>query len=227
MARGRSGENQSDLFYVALKGLKEGEEARFEIKKQGDPKDKTPDIEKEISGLLIGAEHRIWDYKGTPTDSIVLYLKDPHAGQKGETYKLEVGLSNLTRGLINSLLSATSFEGQPLILSAYNNKKGFASLGVYLGYDSGMAPLRLDWKHQIEELNAMITIDIVKGKDAKGKVIDKEQKNYLVLNEYLINEFKDKVIPMVKEAKGSYVAPAVSDAPTDDTPDAGVDDLPF
>ncbi len=234
MARGRTNEQSGDMFYVAIKGLKKNEEVRFEIKKAGAAKDAPPEIEHNLSGILTGAEHRIWEYQNVPTDSIVLYLKDPQAGANCEIYKIEAGMSGLTRGLINSLLSAKSFVNQPLFLSVYTNKKGYASLSVSLGADSGGGPLRLDWKYDLDFLSSKVTKDKVKQKNAQGKVEEVEQNNYLELNDFLINEFKTVVVPLVKAGKPSGQSadqgewPAGGDGPKDDAPEASpIDDLPF
>lgn len=232
--RGGTGNGLSGaLLFVTIKGLKKEEKVRFQIKKangKGNPNTDEPD-EQNISGKLVKAEHRIWTYEGEAKDSIVLYLQDRDAGESGETMKLEVSMSGLTRGLINSLLSATEFDS-PLFLGVYNNKKGYASLSVALGVDSGGAPMRLDWKYDLEFFNSKVTKETKKVKGPDGKVITKEMNNYMELDEFLINEFKTKVVPLVG-IPTSTVTTGVSDQswPTDkDAPpenNSTTDDLPF
>lgn len=231
--RGNQNETSGDLLFVSIKGLKDGEKAHFELKKgngKGEPMTEEKN-EQNLSGLLVKAEHRVWDYKGVPTDSIVLYLKDEHANDHGgETYKIEAGMSGVTRGLINSLLSAESFD-QPLFLGLYNNKKGYSSLSVGLGADDMGKPIRLDWKYDVAFFKSKVTTTTVKAKDEKGNIVDKQQNNYLELNDYLIKEFVAKVIPVIAARKGSAaLAPVAEDAawPTPKQENKSVnDDLPF
>lgn len=232
MARGNTGNGVSgDLFFVSIKGAKKGEEVHFKLKKgTGDGAEES--TEKNLSGILTKAEHRLWTYEGQTNDSVVLFLKDRHAGTTGETYKLELNMSSLTRGLINSLLSAKDFS-EPLFLGVYTNKKGYASMSIGLGVDSGGAPIRLDWAYELDFLNGKITKETKKAKDDKGKLITTEVNNYLELNEFLLSEFKAKVIPLVAstpavepDGVADQSWPEGKEAPKEQTGHP-TDDLPF
>jgi hypothetical protein len=226
MARGsQEGAYQGSLYYASVAGTKEGEQVRFELTRPN-PDDKKNPIkegsEKKLTGYLVGAQHRVWNYQDRAIDSIVLTLNDPQAGNGGETYRLELSAgSSIGRSIMNSLLKAENFM-PPLTISLYNSKDGgYANVGMYLGGD------RLEWKYSFAELSKYITKTTEKVKDASGKLVTKERKNYLELNEFLINEFKTKVVPMVSSRKQESYSNTTE---VDSTQPASVvedNDLPF
>lgn len=223
MGRGsESSAYKGKRFFAAIKGAKEGEKVHFElsskagkdepIKKEGD--------EPSLSGIITGAEHRIWEYKGEPKDSVVLIIQDSAAGAEGETYKLEMSMSSIARSIIKSLLSVTSFF-EEIKISLYTNKKGYASVFVSQGVDANGKDVACPWAISLEDEAKYITKETKKAKDAKGKVVDKSVNNYMELDEYLLNRFKDEIIPKVMGKK------AAASAPSSDEPSPNGDDLPF
>lgn len=226
MARGsQEGAYQGSLYYANVAGTKEGEQVHFELTRPN-PEDKKNPIkegsEKKLTGYLVGAQHRVWNYQDRAIDSLVLTLNDPKAGNEGETYRIELSAgSSIGRSIMNSLLHAESFI-PPLTISLYNTKEGgYANVGMYLGGD------RLEWKYTFDELKKYIGVTKEKVKDASGKVVIKERKDYLELNEFLLNEFKSKVVPMVTSRKQEVMSHSVA---VDTTQPAAVvedGDLPF
>lgn len=194
MARGsQSTAYQGSLYYAKVSGLKEGEKVHFELtSKNPDGSKKVDGQENKLTGLLVSAKHRQDTYQGQVYDKIVLILNDPQAGKNGESYYISVNSSTgIGRNIMNSLLSTDTFVA-PLSISLYNSKEGgYPNVGMYLGGE------RLPWKYSIEEQSKYISTTKEKVKDASGKVVTKDKKNYLELNEFLLNQFKEKVIPAV------------------------------
>lgn len=200
MARGsQESAYQGSLFYANVAGTKEGEQVRFELTRPN-PEDKRNPIkegsEKKLTGYLVGASHRVWTYQDRAIDSVVLMINDPQAGSGGETYRIELSAaSSIGRSIMNSLINADNFL-PPITISLYNSKEGgYANAAVYLGGD----PLK--WKYSFDDLSKYVSVTKEKVKDSSGKMVTKERKNYLELNEFLLNEFKNKVVPMVSSRK--------------------------
>jgi hypothetical protein len=216
MARGSQESGaQGQLIYANIKGTKEGEKVHFVLTRSNPADPKSPiaeGTEKKLTGTLVYAAHRPWTYQEKSIDGLVLILSDPAAGKEGESYRVEVSNigSGIGRSIINSLLSATQFL-EPITLSLYNSKEGgYANVGVYQGGD----PLK--WKYSIEEQAEFISISKKKEKDAKGKIIEKDVRDYTDLNEKLLKEFKEQVIPKVSASRQQHGS---SKPNTENTPD--------
>jgi len=184
---------QGSLYYAKISGLKDGEQVHFELSsKNPDGSKKVDGQEKKLTGLLVSAKHRQDTYQNQVYDKIVLILNDPQAGKDGESYYISVNAATgIGRNIINSLLNSDAFVA-PLSISLYNSKEGgYPNVGMYLGGE------RLMWKYSIEEQSKYISTTKEKVKDASGKVVTKDKKNYLELNEFLLKEFKEKVVPAV------------------------------
>jgi hypothetical protein len=210
MGRGsQENEHRGQLIYAKITGTKEGEKVHFELSRPNPDGGAIPDgTERDLSGHLAAAMHRVWTYQGRAIDSVVLFLEAPEAGEKGETYKIEVPLDGgLGRQIVNSLLSAENFL-PPLKISLRNSKKnGYPNAYLSLGGED------LKWALSLDEQNAKISIEHKKEKDATGKIVDVEKKNYLELNEFLLKEFKEKIIPKVTaRQKAAGKLPPVYDA---------------
>lgn len=192
MARGnQKSAIKGQPLYAKLTGLKEGEQVHFEItKKNPNGEGYVSDgSEKVLTGFLVGAYHDTWTYQGVLKDKCKIVLNDPNSGPDGETYYVEFSPStSIGRGIINALLGTDNYIS-PVKLSLYNNKDtGRASIGMYVGSE------RMNWKHTIEQLNKYVSETTEKVKDASGKVTSVTKKNYIELNEFLLNEFKTKIV---------------------------------
>lgn len=225
MARGNSKLSvKGKALYAKIAGLKEGEQVRFDITKKDDNGTGyvSDGSEKVLSGHLVGAYHDTWTYQGTLKDKCKLVLNDPQAGSEGETYYVEFSPATaIGRNIINALLGASNFLSV-MKFSLYNNKEnGRASIGMYLGNE------RMNWKYSIDELSKYITETTEKVKDASGKVTTVKKKNLVELNEFFLNEFKEKVVkyfdnaPQVRVEAQDQSETQVAAAPV------GEDDLPF
>lgn len=226
MARGsQEGAYQGSLYYANVAGTKEGEQVHFELTRPN-PEDKKNPIkegsEKKLAGYLVGAQHRVWNYQDRAIDSLVLTLNDPQAGNGGETYRIELSAgSSIGRSIMNSLLNADNFM-PPITISLYNTKDGgYANAGMYIGGE------RLEWKYSYDELKKYIGVTTEKVKDSSGKLVTKERKNYLELNEFLLNEFKSKVVPMVSARKQEAAAHTSAIDTTQPAATVEENDLPF
>jgi hypothetical protein len=203
---------QGSLLYAKITGTKPKETVHFELSRPNPDDKKNPfkeGSERKLTGYLVGAAHRTFTWENNVIDTVALTLNDPAAGKEGETYKVEfTAASSLGRSIINSLLGADNFLA-PLTLSLYNNKEnGYASVGVYLGGDQAK------WKYSIDDQSKYVTTEKKKVKNAEGKLVTQEVKNYLELNDFLLKEFKEKVVPMVKPritAAGAIASKATSE----------------
>lgn len=223
----RSSQNQAkqgSLYFAKITGTKEGEKVHFQLTAP-DPNGKgtvTSSKETRLSGYLVGAQHRQWSYQDRMIDSVVLTLNDPGSGDDGETYRIEFSVtSGLSRGILNSLLSADNFLPM-LSISLYNSKEGgYANAWVTLGGD------QLKWKYGKDQLDKHISVTTEKVKDSSGKLVTKQRKNYLELNEFLLSEFKNNVIPKVGKAPVKHVEESSHESTQPAVVIVGDNDLPF
>lgn len=231
MGRGSTeGDFKGKLLFVNIKGLKPNEKPHFELSagagndSAGKPVYVKETDEKTLSGYLMKAEAGVKTYQEKPYDVIRLLLNDPEAGGEGETYRIEMGFSSISRNIVNALLSADNFI-ERLEIGVYSNKKGYAAVSLKLGGE------KLEWKHSLEVTNPMITKTIKKEKNAAGKIENKEVNDYLELNEFFLKEFKDNVIPKVKPQNQSRSTTGAAVANASDFPpvenNSAADDLPF
>jgi len=198
MARGsQSVAYQGRLYYAKVKGMKEGEQVHFHLSAKK-PDGTIEDIgqEKKLTGMLVSAKHRQDTYQGQVYDKISIILSDSGAGDGGESYYISVNAATgIGRSIINSLLSTDKYVA-PITISLYNTKDGgYPNVGMYYGGD------RMNWKYSMEDQAKYVSVTKEKVKDASGKVVTKDKKNYLELNEFLLNEFKGKVIPAVSAGR--------------------------
>ena len=223
MARGNSKtQHRGQVYYAKITGLKEGEQVRFDMVKKDPETNKyvTEGTEKMLSGHMVGAIHDTWTYQGELKDRCKIVLNDPTSGNDGETYYVEFSpTSGIGRSIINSLLGATNFLSDVKI-SLYNNKdNGYASVGMYLGGE------RMNWKYKPEDLNKYVSETTEKAKDASGKLVTKTKKNYVELNEFLLNEFKNKIVKQFENGSASVIDH--QDTQPAATAEAADDGLPF
>lgn len=224
MGRGNSKSAiKGEALYAKLTGLKEGEQVRFDITKKNKNGDGylSDGSEKVLSGFLVGAYHDTWTYQGVLKDKCKIVLNDPNAGTEGETYYVEFSPStSIGRGIINALLGTTNYISA-VKLSLYNNKdNGRASIGMYIGNE------RMNWKYTVDELNKYVSETTEKVKDASGKVTTVTKKNFIELNEFLLNEFKEKVVKYFDNGPKVSVEPQDHNE-TQAAATTASDDLPF
>lgn len=192
MARGNSKSAiKGQALYAKLTGLKEGEQVRFDITKKSPSGEGyvSDGSEKILTGYLVGAFHDTWTFQGVLKDKCKIVLNDPDSGTDGETYYVEFSpATSIGRGIINALLGTENYTS-PIKLSLYNNKdNGRASIGMYIGNE------RMNWKYGSGDLNKYVSETTEKVKDSSGKVTTVTKKNFIELNEFLLNEFKTKVV---------------------------------
>ncbi len=215
-----SGNRSGSLYFLEPKGAKEGEQIHFrQAKTEGD---KIVQIEdksmKEVSGKIEDVKFKTETYKDETKDVVILQLSD-HSVE--ETYLVKLSFSNVGRSIFNSLLGIQAPAGN-LSISLYNRSKdGFATSAVK--HNGAQA----SWKYSVDELNKYISKTPKKKKDASGKLVTVEEKDYAELNEFLLGELKAwAAATIVKSAK-----PAPEDAPKSDDQDAkqaaNSEDLPF
>lgn len=225
MARGNSKSAfKGQALYAKLTGLKDGEQVHFAITKKNEIGDGyvSDGSEKVLAGYLVGAYHDTWSYQGVLRDKCKIVLNDPNAGNGGETYYVEFSPStSIGRSMINSLLGTENFIS-PVKLSLYNNKdNGRASIGMYIGND------RMNWKYSIEELGKYISETTEKVKDQSGKVATVTKKNFVELNEFLLNEFKDKIVKKLDGGPQTRIESQDHNDTQVAAPAVESDDLPF
>lgn len=224
MGRGsKEAGNQGSLIFANVKGGKQGEKIHFVLsKKDADGVTVVEGTENNLSGNLVYADIRKWNYNGKENESVVLMLNDPAAGKDGETYKMEFGVDgSIGRNVMNALLSADNFL-PPLKISLWNGKEnGYANVTLYLGGE------KMSWKYSIEDQSKHVTVTKEKVKE-NGKIVTKDKKNYLELTTFLVAEFKSNVTPKVKPRTSASGA-IVGATDTEEMVPAGVeaDDLPF
>jgi hypothetical protein len=200
MARGNSGDNSNlKLFFMKITGLKEGE--KVHIKQTEATGDKTYTELDETIGFIAGKLHKVetrdYEWKGDQITELKIWLKDTLAGENGEMYAVSVGINSIGRSIINSLLSLDLQEPyNNLSISVWNKKDtGFASVQVKYNDE------RANWKYQPGELTEYI--DEEPKKDKKGKVIG-TRKVYHRLDEFLLNELKEKVLPKFNKTPSEF-----------------------
>ncbi len=203
MAHGTGNDdNGKTIFYAKIKGLKKDHTGDPWIgldQKQGD---KYIEVEKGqwISGWLSAAKIGSYEYEGKDVKTFELVLEDGIM-----KYVFQSSYNNLSRSLINSLLSTTDYG--ILKISVYTNNKGYKSIGVEMNGE------RIKWKHSLDEFKAK-TKEI---KDEEGEVI---KISYKELDSWLEEEFKKHIIPNCKPNPNPYIAPAPQTGP------ATIDDIP-
>ena len=218
------------MFFVNVKGLQEND-AHFKLSTINDSKELIDEgRENTLSGTLVKAMHRIWEYKGETNDSIIIVLNDPNSGDGGESYRIEMSMNSIGRGIVNALLSAENFI-EPIEIWVGVNKKGYNSVSVRQGGE------RLEWALDLDEQAKHITKETVKKKNAEsGKIEKKEMNNYIELNDYMIKMFKEKVVPAVSSSSNEVQSDTSSERPTASWPTQAdepvavgdeADDLPF
>lgn len=201
------------LFYVKVV-TKKGEDPRFELT-EACVKDAKPTVETKLSGFLVSGSHKTFTSKttGIDMDAITLVLEDRDVN---ETYKIDQLLSGTSRDILNKLIGVEEFISAPIEIRLYSNDKGYATSWVgFAGEKKGF-----NWSYDLEFTNAKIVEGTTKVKEG-GKLVDKKTKNYLELNEFFIQEFKDKVVPKLKGGS----APARKNDGTDTPIDGPQDDI--
>lgn len=210
------------LFYVKVV-TKKGEEPHFELKEAGD-KNNPVTKEGRLSGYLVSGAHKTFKStaSGADMDSITLVLEDKNAG---ETYKIEQLLSGTSRDLINKLLTVEDLAIAPIEIRLYTNDKGYAN--AWIGYEGEQQGFK--WAYDYEFTKTKVSV-VTKKKKVDGKVVDAKENDYLELNEFFIQEFKDKIIPKLKGSSAPARKPDGTDTPIDGPQDDAGDewsDLPF
>lgn len=217
---GRTGK----LFYVSIV-TKKGQEPHFELIEAGD-KEKKVVSENKLSGMLVDAGHRTFKSKVTNTDmdSVFFTLYDKDAGPEGETYKIETLLSGTSRDIINKLIGVDEFITQDIEIRLYANDKGFAS--SWVGFKDEKKGF--NWTYDLDYTKSMISKSTKKEKK-DGKTVEVSINDYFELNEFFINELKDKLLPKLRgTSKPAPKSEATEDhMPDGPTEDVDTSDLPF
>jgi hypothetical protein len=232
MGRGNSTLDKSDLFYIKITGLKEGEEIHMTQRQA--TKEGVVDIPEpiyDIMGDFVKAEVRQYQWKGDDIYDIKLVLKDPTQGPNGEVYIVSCGLNSVGRSMLNSMLSVgRTIKNLRIEVKMKKDKKGVERPNAYLNANGDQTSLK--WKYQPSELEPYIETNMVK---KKGKMV--EEKDFSKLDDFLVAEF-NKVFSTStghEEEHFDTEAPFVTDEPQEqqvgqDVPapeeETGLGDLP-
>jgi len=232
MSRGQNTQN-GKLFFLSVKGLKEGEKVyikQVEAKGKKDNGDNIlvdhPNVN-DVGGQVHKIETVMREWEGVVKPSIVIWLKDLQAD---EMVRLQCGMNKIGRSIINSLASIEGNLGN-VSISVYNSKKpnkygktGGAAVSVA---HNGQ---KIGWKYSADEQKKYVKVGSTRVRGTDGKMIDKETFDNLELDEFFLNiwntEIKNKVQTITSPSDSSFPAPAATEGPKDDT-DATGDDLPF
>ncbi len=224
MARGSEGQENLDLFFMTIRGLKAGESVHMTQSRPTGEKGKYEELENinSISGDLVKVETRTRQFEGKAKEEIKLWLKDQLAGEKGEMYVVSCGMNSIGRNIVNNLASVEGHIGN-LRINVYTNKtSGMPAL--YMEHNGQ----KLSWKYQWEELSKYVTKTTKKAKNEKGVVVEVTENDMFELDEFLLNIFKNEIAKKVdpsKQLKEKQPSPAPV-AVAEGVDDAG-DDLPF
>lgn len=214
------------LFYVKVV-TKKGQDPHFALYAAGE-KDGPVIKESKLSGFLIAGAHKTFTSmaSGADMDSISLTLEDRDAGGTGETYKIEQLLSGTSRDIINKLLGVEEFLTRAIEIRLYTNDKGYAT--TWIGFEGDREGFK--WTYDYEFTKSKISTSKKKEK-VDGKIVEVNVNDYLELNEFFIQEFKDKVVPKLKGGSAPARRPDGTDTPIDGPKDDAGDDegseLPF
>jgi hypothetical protein len=192
MARGSTSEfGDLELFYVRIIGLKaDSTKTHFSFSQKNEDEnaeDKYPvvDIQKEFEGVLENIEVEEFEKKdGKKVKKVVMFIADRVAK---EMYKLEFGLSFVSRGILNGLAGCSSIG--KINMRCYFNKEGMAS--VFLRNNGE----KTEWAHSWDEQKAMITESEQRVDGELKMVKDYWDLNQFFLNEVIPNEIQPKITP--------------------------------
>jgi hypothetical protein len=179
MGFGNTSDENKNVYYVKIKGLKQEHEGAPWIGLEQKVGDDYKEVQKStwINGWLSKAAVDSYEYKGKQTKTIELTLEDGD-----DKYILQSSYNQLSRSLINSLLSTNEYGD--IKISVYLNKSKFKSIYVE---NNGQ---KMEWKYKIEELKPM-TSDILEDNVKVGT-------SYKKLDAWLEEQFKTYVIPSCK-----------------------------
>jgi hypothetical protein len=234
--RGNPEQNDDALFFLSIRGLKQGETVHITQVQTTETKGvykELPNIN-QVSGVLVRTETKTREYKdGSQSEEVRLWLRDPN---EKETYILSVGLNMIGRSIINLLAGVEGKIGDVMI-RVYNNKDT-GRQAVYMEVDG----TKSQWKYNYNEetvledktvppLSTMVT-PIKKKKKVDGKMKEVVENDYFELNEFMLKVFREEVAYKVDKAAAyvpSSVPPTTAVAINDgaEPNDESGDDLPF
>lgn len=198
--------NQSkDVSYVKLLWMRIGEHPEFELTK-GD------DVEtgSGIEWIITDIKSSTWTLKTwEEIDTFVMTLID----SDGETLKWSSSLNNVTRWVLNSIISMTDEQlAKPIQIQVWESEKNEKTYkNGTVRQDGEMIP----WKLSFQEQSEMIEVT----KNAKGKVVEVDREK---LHNYLLEE-AEKLSDRAKKVNKEQEIKKQKEEPKQETPD----DLPF
>lgn len=204
------GESDLKLIFMNITGLKEGENIHMKQTESVDGKYvDLPDHVTTVSGELTNVKIREHKWKEDTITEVQVWLKDEKAK---ELCAVTVGMNSIGRNLINVLLNLSPPYGN-LELRVYNKKKD-GRPALYIEHNGA----KTSWKYTPDEMKKYVVENTVR-KNGKATI----ERDYFELNQFLLNELRDKVIPAFNKIPEQFAGNSAT-SPASNEPD---DDLPF
>jgi hypothetical protein len=174
-----STKSNNTFFYVKIKGLKkEDKKPFFEFQKKDGETYKVEDNQQEISGCIDGPiKIKHYEFEGRDCIEYRVQITDDSCN---ETYILSLGNSNISRNILNSILSLDTLI-EPIKISLYLNKGKDGKEYKQVSVRNNLTDEFIQWKYPIADFNAMVEPI----KDKKGVTIKNDTSK---LDEFLEKE---------------------------------------
>jgi hypothetical protein len=186
------GESDLKLIFMNITGLKEGENIRMTQTESVDGKYvELTDTVTTVSGELTNVKIREHKWKDETITEVQLWLKYEKAK---ELCAVSVGMNSIGRNLINVLLNLVPLNGN-LELRVYNKKKD-GRPALYIEHNGA----KTSWKYSPDEMKKYVVENTV-SKGGKTKI----ERDYFKLNEFLLTELKERVIPCFSKIPAQFV----------------------
>lgn len=224
MSRGSSGGTDNlKLFFIGVRGLKDGEKIHLEqVEALGDKKynKDLPHIN-QITGIVHKLETKVRKSdKYGDKDEIVIWLKDIVSE---ELYCFSCGVNSIGRSIINTLAGIEGNLGE-LEIGVYTSKTGRPS--VYLKHNGA----KTSWKYPIDFQKTMVT-ETSKREKVGNDVVTKIIRDYLDLDAFFLKCFREDVMPKVQNFEAASKDHPEPKPMTDQSEEpqlvASGEDLPF